>query len=66
MIAAMLMISFDDEELAGFLRPGLTTARLPYEEMARHGMEMLLGDRELAHDSVPMPLIWRDSVRSLP
>lgn len=60
------VISFDDEELAGFLRPGLTTARLPYEEMARHGMEMLLGDRELAHDSVPMPLIWRDSVRSLP
>lgn len=59
------VISFDDEELASFLRPGLTTARLPYEQMARRGMEMLLGERELSHDSVAMPLIWRDSVRTL-
>lgn len=28
------VISFDDEELARYLRPGLTTARLPYDEMA--------------------------------
>lgn len=59
------VISFDDEELAGFQRPGLTTARLPYEEMARRGIEMLVGERELAHERIPMPLIVRDSVRDL-
>lgn len=59
------VISFDDEELAGYQRPGLTTARLPYEEMARRGVEMLLGTRDLAHELVPMPLIVRDSVRQL-
>lgn len=59
------VVSFDDEALASYLRPGLTTARLPYEEMARRGMEMLLGQRELAYDSVPMPVVRRDSVRSI-
>ncbi|WP_309066851.1 LacI family DNA-binding transcriptional regulator [Microbacterium sp.] len=59
------VISFDDEELADYQRPGLTTARLPYEEMARRGVEMLIGDRELAHERVPMPLIMRESVREL-
>lgn len=59
------VVSFDDEELANLVRPGLTTARLPYEEMARHGVEMLLGDRELAHELLPMPVIRRDSVREL-
>lgn len=59
------VVSFDDEELAGYLRPGLTTARLPYEEMARRGVEMLLGDRDLAHELLPMPVMRRDSVRAL-
>ena len=57
--------SFDDEEVASFQRPGLTTARLPYEEMARRGVEMLLGTREAAHELVPMPVIRRGSVRVL-
>ncbi|MFT4052037.1 MAG: LacI family DNA-binding transcriptional regulator [Microbacterium sp.] len=59
------VVSFDDEELAAMLRPGLTTARLPYEQMARHGVEMLLGARERTHELVPMPLILRGSVRDL-
>ncbi|PRB07846.1 LacI family DNA-binding transcriptional regulator [Microbacterium sp. MYb64] len=59
------VVSFDDEELASLVRPGLTTARLPYEQMARLGVEMLLGERDLAHELVPMPLIVRDSVRDL-
>lgn len=59
------VISFDDEELAEFQRPGLTTARLPYEDMARHGIEMLVGERDLAHELLPMPLIVRESVRDL-
>lgn len=59
------VISFDDEELAAYLRPGLTTARLPYEEMARRGVEMLLGDREAGRLLLPMPLVVRDSVRRI-
>jgi LacI family transcriptional regulator len=59
------VISFDDEELAGYLRPGLTTARLPYEEMARAGVEMVLGERALADVKVPMTLMRRQSVRRL-
>ena len=51
------VVSFDDEELASLVRPGLTTARLPYEQMARLGVEMLLGERDLAHELLPMPVI---------
>ncbi len=56
------VISFDDEELAGYLRPGLTTARLPYDQMAEIGVEMILGDRALVDTLVPMPLRVRASV----
>ncbi|SEB77788.1 transcriptional regulator, LacI family [Paramicrobacterium humi] len=56
------VISFDDDELASYLRPGLTTCRLPYEQMASLGVEMVLGKTELAHRLVPMPLIRRGSV----
>lgn len=59
------IVSFDDEELASYLRPGLTTARLPYKKMAQIGMDMVLGHRDLAHELVPMPLVTRDSVRTL-
>lgn len=59
------VISFDDEEVAAYQRPGLTTARLPYEEMGRLGAEMLLGAQELRHAVLPMPLIRRGSVRDL-
>ncbi|WP_308492706.1 LacI family DNA-binding transcriptional regulator [Microbacterium terrisoli] len=56
------VISFDDDEIAGYLRPGLTTCRLPYERMAQLGVQMLLGQAEIAHQLVPMPLIRRQSV----
>ncbi|MFP5416015.1 MAG: LacI family DNA-binding transcriptional regulator [Actinomycetes bacterium] len=59
------VISFDDEEVAAYHRPGLTTARLPYEEMARVGIDMLLGVRPPGHVLVPMPLIRRKSLRAL-
>lgn len=59
------VISFDDEELAAYQRPGLTTAHLPYGQMARCGVEMLLGDREPGRLLVPMPLVVRESVRTL-
>ncbi|MFC0674999.1 LacI family DNA-binding transcriptional regulator [Brachybacterium hainanense] len=60
------VVSFDDEELATYLRPGLTTARLPYDTMAALGVDMLLGDRELSHELVPMPVIRRESVAPAP
>ncbi len=56
------VISFDDEEFAAIQRPGLTTARLPYEDMATCGVDMLLGRREPEHLRLPMPLIQRASV----
>lgn len=56
------VISFDDEELARYLRPGLTTARLPYDEMAATAVDMILGDREMGDLLVPMPLTVRSSV----
>ncbi|MFT4126345.1 MAG: LacI family DNA-binding transcriptional regulator [Gordonia sp. (in: high G+C Gram-positive bacteria)] len=59
------VISFDDDEFAAFQRPGLTTARLPYEEMATCGVDMLLGHRDTGPLRLPMPLIERDSVRDL-
>lgn len=59
------VVSFDDDELAGYLRPGLTTARLPYEEMARLGVEMILGERPLEDTKVVVPLTRRESVRTI-
>lgn len=59
------VISFDDEEVAAYHRPGLTTARLPYDAMGRLGVEMLLGTVPTEHALVPMPLIRRASVRTV-
>jgi LacI family transcriptional regulator len=55
--------SFDDDEVARYLRPGLTTARIPYEEMGRRAMTLLLeGETPAAPVLVPMPLQRRGSV----
>ena len=59
------VVSFDDDVIASYLRPGLTTAAIPYEEMGRRAMEMLLSDAEPEHLLVHMPLRLRDSVRPL-
>lgn len=58
------VVSFDDEEIASYLRPQLTTARIPYEEMGREAMGMLLdraSDRSLPR-RVAMPVQHRGSV----
>lgn len=60
------VISFDDEILAGFQRPGLTTARLPYSEIGALGASMILGEHALGHELVAMPLIERESLATLP
>lgn len=59
------VISFDDEELAAYLRPGLTTVRLPYDEMARHAVEQVLGLRERGSELINMPIKFRSSVADL-
>lgn len=65
------VMSFDDEQLAGYLTPGLTTMRLPYEEMGRFGTDWVLrqadagvppGKRNGEEFLVPMPLVERGSV----
>lgn len=57
--------SFDDDVIASYLRPGLTTAAIPYEEMGRRAMSMLLTDAEPEHLLIHMPLRVRDSVRPI-
>jgi LacI family transcriptional regulator len=62
--ADMSVVSFDDDEIADYLRPGLTTARLPYEAMGRQSVELVLGLRDLNDNPlVPMPVVARQSVR---
>ncbi|MGO4533577.1 LacI family DNA-binding transcriptional regulator [Leifsonia sp. 2MCAF36] len=57
--------SFDDDEIATYLRPKLTTARLPYEEMGRRAMSLALsGTSEGGRHLVTMPIIRRGSVQS--
>ncbi len=61
------VMSFDDEQLASYLRPRLTTIQLPYLQMGRLAVEALL-DYKTAKGReseilVPMPLIERGSVR---
>lgn len=59
------VISFDDDVLASYLRPGLTTVRIPYMEMGREAMQMLLGEAPPEHRLVHMPLVERGSVANL-
>ncbi len=57
------VVSFDDDPVASWLRPGLTTAALPHESMGRLAVELLLsGPGEAGPRLVPMPLIARSSV----
>ncbi|MFM9441258.1 LacI family DNA-binding transcriptional regulator [Streptomyces acidiscabies] len=57
------VVSFDDDPIAGWLRPGLTTAALPHERMGRLAVETLL-DQEARPGVrwVPMPVRVRGSV----
>ena len=69
------VISFDDELLATYLRPQVTTLRLPYLEMGEIGARRLLdligaperptSDPASLETFVPMPLIERGSVATL-
>jgi LacI family transcriptional regulator len=55
--------SFDDDELASYLRPGLTTAKLPYEEMGRRAMAQLMDpDAPVGNQYIEMPIQARQSI----
>jgi len=58
------VVSFDNDELAAYLRPGLTTIALPHEEMGREAVRLLLAqDPEPREHLIAMPVIPRQSLR---
>ena len=57
------LVSFDNDELASYLRPGLTTIGLPHEDMGRLAVELLLADHTATTPAlVAMPVIERGSL----
>ena len=56
------VVSFDNDELAAYLRPGLTTVALPHEQMGRDAVRLLLNDDEPTEHFVPMPVVMRGSI----
>jgi len=57
------VLSFDDEIIASYLRPQLSSIRLPYEEMGSLAVELLLdGNLKPGEHQIDMPLIERDSM----
>ncbi len=57
------VVSFDNDEIAAYLRPGLTTIALPHEEMGRQAVNLLLSEHGEKETLVPMPIISRGSIR---
>ncbi|HST64734.1 MAG TPA: LacI family DNA-binding transcriptional regulator [Mycobacteriales bacterium] len=61
--ADVSVVSFDDSDLAGWLRPALTSVALPHLEMGRRAVRALLAaTRGAVVDRVPMPVRDRASV----
>ncbi|GFJ87451.1 LacI family DNA-binding transcriptional regulator [Phytohabitans rumicis] len=56
------VVAFDDDPIAAWLRPGLTTAALPHEQMGRRAIELLLDSHTAAPCLVSMPLRRRKSI----
>lgn len=59
------VVSFDGSELAGWLRPRLTSVALPFEEMGELAVRLLLAPDASGpvRHLVPMPLVSGESVR---
>jgi LacI family transcriptional regulator len=62
--ADVSVVSFDDSDLASWLRPQLTSIALPHFELGRRAVELLLlGEHGEGHvERVPMPLRERASL----
>jgi LacI family transcriptional regulator len=64
------IVSFDDDLIASWITPGLTTIALPHYELGRAAIELLLAGQSRANGRggrvyrVPMPLRVRESVRT--
>jgi len=56
------IVSFDDDEIAAYLRPGLTTVALPHQAMGRRAVELLLSEGEAGETLVEMPAVIRGSI----
>ena len=58
------IVSFDNDELAAYLRPGLTTIGLPHETMGARAIDLLLaeGDDPAGETLIAMPVVERASV----
>lgn len=56
------IVSFDNDELASYLRPGLTTIALPHEAMGQAAVELLLSQGGKGEVLIPMPVVLRDSI----
>ena len=57
------VVSFDDSELAAWLRPQLTSIALPHYQLGRQAVELLLGDeKEPGVTRLPMAVRHRASV----
>jgi len=58
------VVSFDDSDLASWLRPALTSVALPQYELGKTAVSTLLdGNRQRRLVTVPMPLRSRDSIQ---
>jgi LacI family transcriptional regulator len=57
------VISFDDSDLASWIRPHLTSIAIPHFELGRRSVELLLDSNRTAElHRIPMPLFERESV----
>lgn len=58
------VVSFDDSELASWLRPALTSLALPHHELGRRSVSLLLSPdgHEPAVHRIPMPVRRRGSI----
>jgi LacI family transcriptional regulator len=59
------IVSFDDDEIASYLRPGLTTIALPHKQMGVRSVELLLSGGGKGENLVPMPVVRRGSITTL-
>jgi LacI family transcriptional regulator len=56
------IVSFDNDEIATYLRPGLTTVALPHEEMGQLAVQLLLEGSKQREHLVSMPPVIRGSL----
>lgn len=61
------VVSFDNDEIASYLRPGLTTIGLPHEQMGHRAVELLLRPSLTAQlELMEMPVVARGSLPANP